>query len=421
MTFTPAPLRRTTYREVLADQRFRLLFVTRTVTITADALRILTLSVLIFATTGSPLMGALTFGIGFLPQLAGSMLLGSLADRVRPRRLIAAGYLLEFAAAVAMALAHLPVVFILLLVAVVAFLTPVFQGASNRLVADTLTGDAYVLGRSLSSMSSSGAQLLGLAGGGIAVTFLGSRHALLLSAGAYLVASVAVRLRLPDLPAPDKGSGSGSRSGSGSLVRHSWSGNRALFANPRVRKLLLAQWLPSAFAASAESLVVPFAGRRGFPDGTAGFLLACLPVGMLLGNLVVGRFVLPATRERLVAVLVAVIGLPLAGFAFGPPWPVCAVLLLVTGTGFAYSLGLQRSFLDALPEDSRGQAFGLLSSGMMTVQGVGPAVFGAAAEVVSVGAAISLAGIASLAMAGYLARESRGARLSPAETAAGTG
>lgn len=413
MTFTPAPPRRTTYREVLADQRFRLLFVTRTVTITADALRILTLSVLIFATTGSPLMGALTFGIGFLPQLAGSMLLGSLADRVRPRRLIAAGYLLEFAAAVAMALAQLPVVFILLLVAVVAFLTPVFQGASNRLVADTLTGDAYVLGRSLSSMSSSGAQLLGLAGGGIAVTFLGSRHALLLSAGAYLVASVAVRLRLPDLPAPDKGSDSGSRS----LVRHSWSGNRALFADRRVRKLLLAQWLPSAFAASAESLVVPFAGRRGFPDGTAGFLLACLPVGMLLGNLVVGRFVLPATRERLVAVLVAVIGLPLAGFAFGPPWPVCAVLLLVTGTGFAYSLGLQRSFLDALPEDSRGQAFGLLSSGMMTVQGVGPAVFGAAAEVVSVGAAISLAGIASLGMAGYLARESRGARLSPAEAA----
>lgn len=414
MTFTPAPPRRTTYREVLADQRFRLLFVTRTVTITADSLRILTLSVLIFATTGSPLMGALTFGIGFLPQLAGSMLLGSLADRVRPRRLIAAGYLLEFAAAVAMALAHLPVVFILLLVAVVAFLTPVFQGASNRLVADTLTGDAYVLGRSLSSMSSSGAQLLGLAGGGIAVTFLGSRHALLLSAAAYLVASVAVRLRLPDLPAPDKGLGSGS------LVRHSWSGNRALFANRRVRKLLLAQWLPSAFAASAESLVVPFAGRRGFPDGTAGFLLACLPVGMLVGNLVVGRFVLPATRERLVAVLVAVIGLPLAGFAFGPPWPVCAVLLLVTGTGFAYSLGLQRSFLDALPEASRGQAFGLLSSGMMTVQGVGPAVFGAAAEVVSVGAAISLAGIASLGMAGYLARESRGARLSPAE-AAGTG
>ncbi|MEU3460019.1 MFS transporter [Streptomyces sp. NPDC006733] len=411
MTFHAAPPRRTTYREVLSDQRFRLLFGTRAITITADSLRILTLSVLIFATTGSPLMGALTFGIGFLPQLAGSMLLGSLADRVRPRRLIAAGYLLEFAAAVAMALAHLPVVCILVLVAVVAFLTPVFQGASNRLVAETLTGDAYVLGRSLSSMSSSAAQLLGLAGGGIAVTFLGSRHALLLSAGAYLVAAVAVRLRLPDLPAPQR------KAESGSLMRHSWAGNRALFADSRVRKLLLAQWLPSAFAASAESLVVPYAGRRGFPDGTAGLLLACLPVGMLVGNLVVGRFVRPATRERLVAVLVAVLGLPLLGFALGPPWPLCAVLLLVTGTGFAYSLGLQRSFLDALPEASRGQAFGLLTSGMMTVQGVGPALFGAAAEVVSVGAAISCAGIASLCMAGYLARGVPGARPVPAEAA----
>lgn len=412
MTFTPAPPRRTTYREVLADPRFRLLFVTRTVTITADSLRILTLSVLIFATTGSPLMGALTFGIGFIPQLAGSMLLGSLADRVRPRRLIVAGYLLEFGSATAMALAHVPVVFILLLVAVVAFLTPVFQGASSRLVAETLTGDAYVLGRSLSSMSSSGAQLLGLAGGGIAVTFLGSRHALLVSAGAYLVATIAVRLRLPDLPAPDKRSGS--------LVGHSWAGNKALLANRRVRKLLLAQWLPSAFAASAESLVVPFAGRRGFPSGSAGFLLACLPVGMLLGNLVIGRFVRPATRERLVAVLVTVLGLPLLVFVFNPPWPVCAALLLVTGSGLAYSLGLQRAFLDALPEASRGQAFGLLSSGMMTVQGVGPAVFGSVAEVTSVGAAMSFAGIAVLCVAGYLTRESRGAQLSPAE-ATGTG
>lgn len=49
-----APQQRATYREVLADRRFRLLFVTRTLTVTADSLRIMTLSVLVFATTGSP-------------------------------------------------------------------------------------------------------------------------------------------------------------------------------------------------------------------------------------------------------------------------------------------------------------------------------------------------------------------------------
>lgn len=42
----------------------------------------------------------------------------------------------------------------------------------------------------------------------------------------------------------------------------------------------------------------------------------------------------------------------------------------------AYGLGLQRPFLDALPQDGPGQAFGLLGSGSITLQGVGPACFG---------------------------------------------
>lgn len=81
---------RATYREVLAEPRFRLLFSTRTVAITADAMRITTFSVLVFAATGSALLSALAFGIGFIPQLFGSLLLGSLADRLPPRALIAA-------------------------------------------------------------------------------------------------------------------------------------------------------------------------------------------------------------------------------------------------------------------------------------------------------------------------------------------
>ncbi|KAF5991115.1 MFS transporter [Streptomyces sp. WAC00263] len=394
-----APQQRATYREVLANRRFRLLFVTRTLTVTADSLRIMTLSVLVFATTGSPLLGALTFGVGFLPQLAGSLFLGSLADRARPRRLVAAGYGLQCAAAAVMGVAHLPVAAILVVIAAVACLTPAFSGVTNRLIAETLTGDAYVLGRSMSNMSASAAQLLGLAGGGAAVELLGPRSSLLLSAGAYLAAAVAVRLRLPDLPAPEQAVRHGSRRGFGSVLRHSWSGNTKLLAERRVRTLLLAQWLPPAFVAGAESLIVPFAGGRGMPAGSTGLLLACLPVGMLAGDLAVGRFVRPAVRERLVAALVMVIGLPLAGFALDPPWVVCAGLLLVTGTGFAYALGLQRPFLDAVPEASRGKAFGLLTAGLMTVQGAGPVVFGAVAEFTDVGVAMALAGLATMCVA----------------------
>lgn len=385
----------TTYRQVLAEPRFRLLFITRSLAIAADTLRILALSVLVFAVTGSPLLGAITYGIGFLPQVVGVTLFGALADRVRPRRLIVAGYALESATAAVLALAHLPIWASLLLVAVVAGLTPVFGGASARLVAEVLTGDAYVLGRSLSSMSSSAAQLLGLAGGGVAVATLGARHALLVGAACHLMAAAAVRLRLPDLDVPAARPARSARS----AFRQSLTGNRLLFRDPEVRLLMLAQWLPPAFVAGAESLIIAYASRRGFPAGSAGFLLACLPVGMLAGDLVVGRFLRDATRERLVVPLVGVLGVPLLAIAADPPFAVTAALLAITGTGFAYGLGIQRRFLDALPEERRGQAFGLLSSGLMTLQGVGPAVFGALAEVTPIRYAMALAGAATVATA----------------------
>ena len=167
---------------MFADPIFRVLFWSRSLSIGAGTLRILALSVLVFEATGSALLTAITFGIGFVPQVIGGTLFGALADRLAPRRLIVGGYLLECAVAAALALGHLPVGVSLALVAVVATLSPVFNGASNRLVAESLTGDAYVLGRSLSNVASAGAQLLGLAAGGVAVSQLGPARALLVTA-----------------------------------------------------------------------------------------------------------------------------------------------------------------------------------------------------------------------------------------------
>ncbi|MFJ4566062.1 hypothetical protein ACIP4U_20600 [Streptomyces caelestis] len=72
-------------------------------------------------------------------------------------------------------------------------------------------------------------------------------------------------------------------------------------------------------------------------------------------------------------------------------------------TGFAYALGLQRPFLDAVPEARRGQAFGLLTAGLMSVQGAAPVVFGAVAEFTDAGVSIALAGLATVCVAGCLA------------------
>ncbi|MFR9792846.1 MFS transporter [Streptomyces sp. MB22_4] len=403
MTTTAEPVQgdhHATYREVLAEPRFRLLFTTRTLAVTADSLRITTFSVLVFTATGSALFSALAFGISFLPQLFGSLLLGSLADRLPPRALIAGGYALEGAAAALLALVRMPIAASLGVVALIAFATPLFGGASSRLVAQWLEGDAYVLGRSLNNIGSSGAQLLGLALGGAAVAVLGAHRALAVSAAVYLGCALAVRLRLPPL-APGASDGA---QGDGGAVRASLRGADLLLRGRTVRRLMLAQWLPSAFVAGAEGLIVAYAGGRRFAPGWYAVLMGCLPVGMLVGDLLVGRLLRPATRERLVVPLVVLMGMPLVGFAAEPGVGVSCGLLLLCGFGFAYGLGLQRPFLDALPQDGQGQAFGLLGSGNMTLQGVGPVCFGSVAEGIGTGGAIALAGGAALLTAGWILR-----------------
>jgi predicted MFS family arabinose efflux permease len=383
-----------TYREVFAEPSFRALFLARTMAIGANAVQIFALSVLVYARTGSPLLSALAFGAGFLPQFVGGLLLGALTDRLRPRPLIVVGYGVEAALAAALGLLDLPVALSLTLVAVVACGTPVFAGAAARVIAERLTGDAYVLGRSVSNMSSSAAQLLGLAGGGIAVAAAGPHAALIGAAGCHVVAAIAVRLGLPATArsvVPDE-----PRAGA---VRDSWSGAMAMLGDGTIRRLLLAQWLPSAFVAGAEALFVAYGAGRGFPAGAGAVLMGAPAVGMLLGNFVVGRFVRPVRRERLVRALLVVLGTPLVVLLVAPPLPVVVGLLVVAGTGFAYGLGLQRAFLEAAPENRRGQLFALLSTGLMALQGIGPLVLGALAELTSPVVAIAAAGLATVLIA----------------------
>ncbi|GAA0456491.1 hypothetical protein Aca07nite_51940 [Actinoplanes capillaceus] len=413
MTVTDRPA---TYREVFAEPTFRTLFVARTLAISANSLQIFALSVLVYTSTGSPLLSALAFGAGFLPQFAGGLLLGSLTDRLPARPLIVAGYAMEAALAATLCLADLPVVVNLLLVAAVACFTPVFSGAASKVIAERLTGDAYVLGRSLTSMSSSAAQLLGLAGGGVAVATLGARPALLVAAVCHLLAAAAVRIGLPSDrgglpsdrgglpsdrggPAPDDGGLSAVRGRAGSktggAVRDSWTGAISMLTDRTIRRLLLAQWLPSAFVAGSEALLVAYAARRGFAPGAGAILMAAPAVGMLIGNFAVGRLLRPSLRERLSAPLIILLGAPLITLLAPLPLPLVTVILVVAGTGFAYGLGLQREFLEAAPADRLGQLFALLSTGLMALQGVGPLVFGALAELTSPATAIAAAGMAT--------------------------
>ncbi|GHH93620.1 MFS transporter [Streptomyces capillispiralis] len=402
-----------TYGQVFAVAQFRAVFAGRLLGVMSDTLRAVALAVLVYDRTGSPLLTAVTMTINFLPQAAGGLFLAAMADRFTPRTLISTGYALQCAVGLLLAMGHLPVAASLVLVAGVACLTPVTTGATARVLAEALTGDTYVLGRSLSYIVAVSAQMVGMAAGGTLVVWLGVERTMLVTAGAHLVAAAISRLFLSPARAPRA---SAPATGGGSIMRRTLRGNAALVASPGVLKLIMVQCLPAAYLAAAGSLLIPYSAHRGFSPQQTGVLLAATSVGMLIGDVVIGRAFAPATRERLVLPLLLVMGTPSLTLALDLPYPSVAAAYVVTGTGSAYLLGLQRRFLEAVPAGLQGQGFALLNTVTMSIQGVGPLVFGVVAEFVPVGIAIALTGVGSVATT-LLLREAARPRVSSAEAA----
>jgi hypothetical protein len=128
------------------------------------------------------------------------------------------------------------------------------------------------------------------------------------------------------------------------------------------------------------------------------------PAGAAVGDLVVGRWVSEAARRRIVPVLFVLVGVPLVPLAWGPSTPVTLALFALASAATAYQLGGQQAFLEAVPEDRRGLAFGLYGTGLMTGQGLGPVAAGGLADLVGAATTITVLGGLVLVAAPFLAR-----------------
>ncbi|MCP2365041.1 putative MFS family arabinose efflux permease [Nonomuraea thailandensis] len=381
-----------TFGEVFAVREFKVIFGSFVLLIAGDGIKMLALSVLVYERTGSPGLSAAAYMAGWLPFFLGGLFLLSLADRLSPRALMIAGELIRAVTCLLLAYAGLPVWGMLALVVATGLFSPVFFAARAAMLPEVLPGDAFVLGRSVLNVASAGAQIVGLAAGGAFLTFAGPPGALAVTAGLSVVAALVLRFGLP-YRAARKAADQGA-------VRQTLQVNRRLLADGRVRGLLLAGWLPCVCLAGAEAMVVPYLGGQG----QAGVVLAAAAGGMAVGEFVVGRFAAPALRERLSMPLAVLLGVPWLGFAASPGIGWAAALAAVGAAGLAYQLGLQRRFVDAVPEDVRGQAFGLQSAGLMTGQAVGAALIGGLGEVIAPGQAIAVSGAAGILVALALAR-----------------
>jgi MFS family permease len=376
------PRRVVTYREIFARREFRALFASSAIAVAGKTMEMLALSTVVYVHTHSPLLAAVAYLGGFLPQAVGALTLLSLADRLSPRAALVTWSVVNAAVVAVLALGVLPVWAMLMLIMFAGLGEAVVGAVGGTVVVDVLSGGAYVLGRSVLNISVGGMQIVGYAIGGALLALAGSAGAFWAAAGLALVTATISRFGLRKRPPRTVGRAS---------LAETWRGNRVLFGRRATRTLLLAQWLPNGLIVGAEAMYVPYAGEA------AGALFAAAAGGMLLGDLVIGRWTRPALRSRLGLPLYSLLAVPYLAFAVRPSPYLATALVAVASFGYAATLTLQERFLAVVPDELLGQGLGLAGSGMMTMQAVAAAAVGTVAELFTPGVAMALAAAGSLA------------------------
>lgn len=387
-----------TYRELFRTPEFAPLLAASAAHVAALTVSGLALGTLVHDATGSPLLAALSMFGPKLAQILGASLLLSAADRLPPRA-ATVGLALFFAVATAaMALPGLSVGAIFVILSVQGMVGSVGGGVRYGLLTEILPTEGYLLGRSVHNMCAGSLQICGYAVGALLVNVLSPRGALLIGAALYVVAATVARIGFARRPPRAKGRPSASET---------WRTNAHLWAAKPRRLVYLALWVPNGLVVGCESLFVSYAPRH------AGLLFAFTAVGMLVGDTLTGRFLPRRRRERLGAPpLLLLLAAPYLIFVLHPALPLALAAVAVGAIGFSANLVLQERLVSLVPSELRGQALGLHSSGMFTMQGVAAAVAGGVAQLTSPATAMTVMAAASVAVTLALAPGLR--RLGPA-------
>jgi MFS family permease len=385
----PATDRAATYRQVFASREYRYVVLSHAVTLLGDQALRVALALLVYDDSKSPLLTAFAYSLTFLPWVVAGPMLSGYADRLPRRTVLVVGNLVRAGIVALMTLPHLPIAAILVLVLAAETLAPPVDAASFAVLPDLLEGDRYVVGVSLNQAVIQGSQIVGFGLGGALVGQIGARAAFGADALSFVVAALICRfaLRQPYLAQqPSERS---------SFWADTREGFRIALGRPAPRTLLLLAWWGGAVLLVPEALAAPFAtGVAHGGDAATGWVLAAQPTGMILGMLVLGRLTRPSRRLRLMRPLAVAGTLPLIAFALRPSLVAALLLLALSGMAWSYQVPLQAAFVEVIPAELRGRAFGVAAAGIQVWQGVGVLVGGGLAEAFGVINAITVAGVA---------------------------
>jgi MFS family permease len=363
------------------------------------------LTLLVYDRSRSPLLAAVTFAAGFMPYLFGGLFLSGLADRL-PRRTVMIGCdLLRCLLVGAMLAPRVPLAAMIVLLYAVTLLQPPFDAARSASVREMMGAERYPLANAVIQTTSRSVLVVGTAAAGFVVALAGARPALGADAATFVASALIIRFGVRARPAPAReGGGPGPF---GQLAE----GIRLVFGDPALRTLMALGWL-AAFYEVPEGIAAPYVGHLGGGAVAAGLLLATSQLGAAITTPVFTKKVGPLTRLRWMGPMAMLSCAILAVTVLRPNLIVSMALFALSNSFAMYQVAANTAFVERIPNEKRGQAFGLANAGLVVGQGVAFAVAGAAAEVVPPSTVVALSGGIGALIACGLALRWRG--MSPA-------
>ena len=372
------------YRDVFAVAEFRALWAAQVLSVGGDQLARVALTVLVYAHTGSALLAAAAYAASIAPTFLGGLLLSGLADRWPRRRVMIVCDLGRVPLAALMAVPGMPTAALIGLLCAVTALGAPFSSARAAIVPDVL-GDAFPLGTAITMTTYQAAQVAGFVVGGAVVGFFGARTAICIDAGTFLASAAIVALGVRHRPAP-AAVAAVAKSGESLLATA-----RLLLGQRAVRVPLLLGLLSAAYNVP-EAIAVPLARAAGGGPVAASVVMAAPALGAALGVTAVTMLIGPQMRQRMTLPLAFGACAILTAAALQPGLAGILVILLASGLCDSYQVGANAAFVAAVPDERRGQAFGLAIAGMQLGQGAAMILAGVVASQANPWLAVAVAG-----------------------------
>ena len=363
--------RRPSFREVFAHPEFRTLWVSYVLSAGGDRLALVALTLLVYDRSKSPLLAAITFAAGFVPYLFGGMFLSGFADRLPRRTVMVTCDLIRCALVLAMLAPGVPLAAMIVLLYAVTLLQPPFDAARSAIVRDVMEKERYPLAAAVMSSTTRVVVVAGSAIGGLIVALFGARPALGADAATFVASALLIQFGVHARAAA-------TLSGGG---QHPWGqlveGVRLVFGDPALRTLMGLGWL-AAFYEVPEGMAAPYAGSLRGGAVAAGLLLATSQAGAAITTPLFTKKIGPLTRLKWMGPMAVLTCGILAVTVFRPNLIVSMALFALSNSFAMYQIAANTAFVERIPNEKRGQAFGLASAGLIVGQGVAFAVAGAA-------------------------------------------